>query len=362
MKCCNHARCNGCGVILSNNRNDVGSIKKNDINNFKYCQRCFKINHYSKLDNPSVPLTEIDNNFNKIKYDEETIIFHVLDILNLDDSIIPSFLTYQDRLYFIVNKVDCLPKSYNATVTRNLIEKTLSDFGFQNLKIIYTSVQFKETIKRLNASINNLKKNCKKIIFVGKSNVGKSSLINALLSLNNQKGLLTVSPFINTTIDLVNIKLNKISIIDTPGQLCTNNICNFLASEDAKKIVNNKNLKAINFYINVNNALVVDKLCAISYISGTKKASITCYFSNYLKICKIKVENIDRNLKSINNKISYLKDNEEFEEYTFNLTETKKHNISISGLGLISCSKGMKMIKINIKKGIGVKKNLYAII
>lgn len=363
MKYYNNTKCLGCGASLNFKINPTDFNKENKKNKINYCQRCFKLINYSNLENTNLNQGLINKNFDEIQYNDKTIIFHILDILNLDNSVIKKFLSYQEQLYFVVNKMDCLPKKYNFETTSFFVQKTLEDFGFKNPKIIYTSIKINSTIKKLNKILQQFKKTNKKVIFIGKSNVGKSSLINALLKLNYEDSFLTVSPFINTTLNLINIKLNNINIIDTPGEFCDDNICNYLDNQSVKKIINNKIIKPKNFYINTNNALIIEKLCAINYVDGNLKASITCYLSNYLQIHQTKSININKNLNNFDkNKISYLDNHVEFDEYSFDLNPNYKHNITINGLGLISCSKGIKKIKIIIKKGIGVFKNLYAII
>ena len=72
------------------------------------------------------------------------------------------------------------------------------------------------------------KENKKKIIFIGRSNVGKSTIINALLKLNNLDDTLITNNSINTTVNLQQIKINKITIIDTPGYLSQGNLLMYL--------------------------------------------------------------------------------------------------------------------------------------
>lgn len=356
-------KCIGCGVILNDNPAKLGFVQNFDSEKTKYCKRCFNIIYYQKIDNSNLNYQEIENNFKSIKYEKNICIFHVIDVLNLDKSIMLNLIDFDNPLYFVVNKMDCLPKSYNAEITNEYIVKTIESYGFKNPKILYTSKSNNSSIKRLYKTINSITKKKYKPIFVGNTNVGKSSLLNSLKKINKQFEELTVSPFVNTTINFKKIKIDKNEIIDTPGLFQSTNITNYLDPENIKKISNFKNNKPINFFINPNQSLMIDALVIVSYLDGIK-SNFTFYISNSLKIERMKLENVEKNFSNaLNNsyKIKYV-DNLPLIEHTFNLDENYKHNISIDGLGLISLNKGIKLIKIKVRPEVGVYLNKYAII
>ena len=356
-------KCIGCGVILNDDPTRLGFVQNFDPEKTKYCKRCFNLIYYQTIDNSSLNHQEIEDNFKSIRYDKNICIFHVVDVLNLDKSLMLSFVDFENPLYFVVNKMDCLPKSYNAEITNDYIVKTIESYGFENPKILYTSKLNNSSIKRLYKTINDITKKKYKPLFIGNTNVGKSSLLNALKRVNKQSEELTVSPFVNTTVSFKKIKIDKNEIIDTPGLFQPTNITNYLSSKDIKKISNFKNNKPINFFINPNQTLMIDALAIISYLDGAK-SNFTFYMSNSLKIERMKIENTEKNfVNALNNsdKVKYT-DNLELVEYTFNLDENHKHNISIDGLGLISLNKGIKLIKIKVRPEVGVYLNKYAII
>lgn len=87
---------------------------------------------------------------------------------------------------------------------------------FDNPKILYTSKNNNSSLKRLYQKISMVNKQKLKAIFVGQTNVGKSSLINGIFKVNKLQPELTISPYVNTTINLKKIKIDKNEIIDTP--------------------------------------------------------------------------------------------------------------------------------------------------
>lgn len=361
-----NVKCLGCGATLNDNPNQLGYVINFQPQKTKYCYRCFNLIHYKKIDDSNLSLQEIKTNFLKLDFNNNKLyIFHIVDVLNLDKSLILDLLKYQDNLCFVVNKMDCFPKRYNTQLTNELIIKTITSYGFNNPCILYTSKNNNSSIKRLYQKVISVNKQKLKAIFVGYTNVGKSSLINALHKINDSKQELTISPFVNTTVDVVKTKIDKYEIIDTPGLCTSTNIMNYLAYANIKKLSNYKNSKQINFYINPDQALMFSGLGYLAYMQG-QKANFTFYFSSEVNIKRVKPVNADKNLTSISNnpnEITYLDNAEtEFVEHEYNLDPEKKHNISIDGLGLISLNQGIKLIKIKVRKDVGVSLNKYAII
>lgn len=360
-----NSKCIGCGIVLNDDVSSLGYVPNYVQGKTKYCRRCFDLINYQKLCNENLNIDTLIKTFNDISFEGKIHIFHILDVLNLDQSIIEKMLEYKDKLTFVVNKMDCLPKSYNTNLTNEYIIKTLEDYGFSNPEIIYTSKSNNSSIKRLFKAVSDISKKKQKSIFIGHTNVGKSSLINAIKKLNYETEELTVSPFINTTLNLKKNKIGNVEIIDTPGLPTTSNILNYLSPENIKKVTNFKNNRSINFFLKAEQSIMLEGLGYLTYVAG-EQANITFYVSNELHLERVKEINAERNLDQfIKNKIkiNYLDaPNTKFIEYEFRLYSSKKNNLSIDGLGLISFNKGMKIIRIKIKEGVGVNLNKYAII
>lgn len=363
MKSCNNKKCLGCGAFLTNDINSIGYVNKS-IDDVKFCTRCFKLKNYSEIDNSNLDIKDITNQINNLDYSKSIYIFHVVDVMDLDNTVLRNFLEYQNKLIFIVNKMDCLPKQYNAELTASMIYKTIESFGYHDPKIIFASSFNKSSIKKINKMVVQVNIRKLKALFVGCSNVGKSSLINQLLKLNNQEQELTVSPFINTTILLKQIKMGKNLIIDTPGLPQNKNILNYVSSSNVKKIINFSNSYSINYYINPGQTLQIENLCSIDYIDGIK-STFTFYISRELNISRMKTINAEKNWNTVFNNpksIKYLEKFNKYKEIEFQLDENKKHNLDISGLGLITINKGVKNIKVKILNEVGVSVTKYAII
>lgn len=354
-------KCLYCNQMLTDEIDKVGFTK--NVNPDKpICQRCFRLLNYNELNNTKDISSLIDDQLQKIDFSMNNLIANVLDITNLDNSIYYDLVQYQDKIIFFVNKIDYLPLSCNWENVLEFVNKKLINAGFNNPKVLLVSINNKSSIKRLYKYL------CtnyafKKILFLGKTNIGKSSLINALCNLDGLEPKLLISSYTNTTINLKQFKLKKFTIIDSPGVIDESNICNYLDSKDIKKIILHKQIRPRNYFLNIDQTIMIEKIAFLSYLVG-KKTNFTFYCSNEIKLNRIKTINLEKNLSNKNDSIKYIEYNniDEWIEYEFKLDENKKYNLSIVGFGLISINFGAQLVKIKVRKNIGVFLNEFAII
>lgn len=356
-------KCKGCGNFLSSDRNSLGYIPKLNPNlEDQLCQRCFRLKHYNEIiDNQTIG-TNIEKTLSKLDVSKSNV-FIVVDILDIKNTIIPiTMLNGYKKLFIVLNKIDRLPSHFNHVVTNENVKATLSTLGIHDSQLIYTSIKNNSSIKRLSKVINDIKRN-ETIHFLGKSNTGKTSLINALLKLNKQTTKLISSPYINTTLDFKKVYISKThSIIDSPGFIDQSNILNFIDKKHAKLINNEKQISK-NFSLNTHQAIMIEKLAIISYLEG-EKCNFNFYISQQLRLLRSKMEN---SITNINNKeilvnMEYIDTNIEFKELEFDLLPNKKYNLSINGLCSISIGYEARKIKVLIHPKVEVKINEFAII
>lgn len=354
-------KCLYCNQTLTDEIDKVGFTK--NVNPDKpVCQRCFRLLNYNELTNTEDISKLIDEQLKKIDFSMNLFIANVLDITNLDNSIYYDLVQYQEKVIFFVNKIDYLPLSCNWDNVLEFVNRKLINAGFINPKIFLVSINNKSSIKRLYKYLS-ANYQFKKILFLGKTNIGKSSLINALCNLDGFEPKLLISSYTNTTINLKQFKLKKFTIIDSPGVIDESNICNYLEPKDIKKIILHKQIRPRNYFLNIDQTIMIEKIAFLSYCAG-KKTNFTFYCSNEIKLNRIKTINLDKNLSNKNDSIKYIeyKNVDEWIEYEFNLDETKKYNLSIVGFGLISINFGAQLVKIKVRKNIGVFLNEFAII
>ncbi len=285
-------RCNGCGTLIANDG---------------LCERCFRIKHYneykiiSKNNNDFIPILE---NINKTN----DLVLLVVDLFNIGDlSLIRKYL--KNDILLILTKRDLLPKSLSFDKLYNYDYKT----DYIDKIIISSSKNY--NFDELLSKINKYKKS-NNVYVVGYTNAGKSTMINKLIyNYSDTKTEITTSPLPSTTLNIIEIKLNDITLIDTPGLLDENDISNYVSGEELKKIIPKKEIKPVTYQIKGNQTIVVDKYLQIE----AKDIDLTFYISNTLKI-KRYYKNIPTNLKK-------------------HTVEVNKNDVVIKGLCFIKTNK-----------------------
>lgn len=319
-------KCKGCGASLTTNPDSIGYTPNLD---FDYCQRCFQLINYNKNSNDVIYQKQSQENLDKIEI-KNNYLFMVVDILNIPGTLIDKFK--DNKMTLIVNKYDLLTTNKQQKMIDN-IKQILKTRSFLNVDNIILSSSIKNDGIRKISDLIKKSDFKKKIYFIGKTNVGKSSLINSLIDFNNAKqNKLTTSPCKNTTLNYKKVVINKKQIIDCPGfsfddQIFTN-----------KKLL--KIIKPITFQIRKNSNFAIGNLFKVSIeCLNNITGSITFYSQINEKIQRQKFT-------------EFLKENEK-KIIKFNCQEKEKYNLNISGYGLITL-KNIKSITILIDKKINI--------
>ena len=250
-------KCKGCGILIDNN----------DL-----CERCFRIKHYndykvvSKTNNDFIPILE---NINKTN----DLVLLVVDLFNIGDlSIIRKYL--KNDILLVLTKRDLLPKSVSLDKLYNY------DYKIDFIDKIIISSNKNYNFDLLLDKINKYKKS-NNVYIVGYTNAGKSTMINKLIyNYSDLKTEITTSPLPSTTLNTIEIKLNDITLIDTPGLLDENDIVNYVSGDELKKIIPKKEIKPITYQIKGNQTIVIDKYLQIE----ASDIDLTFYISNNLEI------------------------------------------------------------------------------
>lgn len=219
---------------------------------------------------------------------EANIIILLLDaesgLTTLDTSIIKNIKKTKKNIIYVINKIDKL----------NIYEKynIKNDFKLKSpiivsVKLNYGIDEIKNEILLLTDTKNNLKeKNNLKITIIGKSNVGKSSIINKIIKKNrivtyNEKGTTRDIIYVNT-----NIKDKNYTLIDTPGIIYKKNKNN-LNDLSIQKCTNSiKKSNIVLFIIDVLNGLTKQDLNLIKM--STKLGKPIILIINKSDICNKK--------------------------------------------------------------------------
>ena len=112
-------KCIGCGILLQS-ENEKSSGYVTDLN-FSYCERCFRNINYSEINDLNIV---IDNNsIIDVINQKSDLVFFIVDLLNISKNLINIYQKISKPKYFVVNKVDVLPKNVTLDKINNLLKK-----------------------------------------------------------------------------------------------------------------------------------------------------------------------------------------------------------------------------------------------
>ncbi|NEW61809.1 ribosome biogenesis GTPase YqeH [Granulicatella sp. zg-ZJ] len=288
--------CIGCGLaIQTENPKEKGytpksAYEKGIETGQLYCQRCFKLRHYNQLEKVSVS----DDDFLAMLHEigsRDALIVNVIDIFDVYGSMISGLHRFAGKndILIVANKVDLLPKSVNLNRVKHWLKEQLHTQGIKPIDIVMASGKKKKEIDALLDVIEHRRQG-KDVYVVGVTNVGKSTLINAIISsLGGTQELITTSQFPGTTLDQIRIPFEDgADLIDTPGIIHRHQMAHYLDEKSLKLVSPQKELKPVTFQLNEEQTLFLGGLARFDYLSGEKNA-MTFYFAQELLLHRTKL-------------------------------------------------------------------------
>jgi len=330
-------KCRGCGISLQNtNPENIGYVVNLEQD---YCQRCFRLSHYgdvTNLNNSHVNNKAIYDIYNKYANGLFVVIIDILEALVIkNDDLLDIFKDY--NVLLIVNKTDLLPANIEDRKINQMFSKALFSLNkkYPNIRsaILTNKFEYKfndtffETLSDLRAN---------RVIFAGRANAGKSSLINKLLHNNS----LTTSMYPGTTLEEVEIDYKNFIFIDTPGLVDVNNYATHLNTEKYKLSKIDKTIKPQVFQLFEPQSYFYEGLLRID-VKPQNKASISFYINNDNEIHRTKYENAD----------TYYENN--YKQFKLRVKPLAKSSYTIDDKKLFVI-KGLGMFKVNGKCKIDV--------
>lgn len=321
-------KCLGCGIKLQyTNPQEVGYTPKKEAT---YCERCFRLKNYNEY--KEVDLQNINNKIlDKINSEQELTIF-LIDLLNINTETIGTFHKIKAPKILIISKKDIIPNSIKEEHITSFISKT---YKVEN-DIYYLSSRKKYNIERIVNIIKETKN--KKAYIVGYTNSGKSTFINAITSKINGESLITTSSIPNTTLDFININIEDIKIIDTPGFILERNLFAQKDYELIKRINPKSYIKPLTYQTKENTGILLENKF---YFKPNNINSLTFYISNNLIIEKVFVNKL-----------------EDQEHITISIPDNS--DLVIKGLGFVNIKKACELaINTAYKDLIEVRNSLF---
>lgn len=358
-------KCIGCGSILQTDQEQaIGYINKSAFesnNDNMLCKRCYRLKHYNEIPDVTLSNDEFIKILSQIA-EEDALIVKVVDLFDFSGSMISGLNRFigDQEIILVGNKRDLMPKAIKPLKISNWMRRLIKDYGLKVKDTALVSAEKGHGIEELIQTIEEHRNN-RNVYIVGCTNVGKSTLVNAIIKqFTEEKGdVITVSKFPGTTLDLIEIPLDQDHyLIDTPGIINPHQYAHVLDQKTLKHIYPTKEIKPKVYQLNPGQTLFFDGLARFDFISGEKNAFI-CYLNNTINIHRTKLEKADELFKKHVGELFNPPSQEEYER----MGDYVKHNfkiplykvdIVISGLGFITIQAPHSQIAVYAPKNVGV--------
>lgn len=309
-------KCLGCGVLLQDK--DINKEGYVDDLNKDICERCFKLKYYGEYKEVTLDNKDYQNILNSIPKD--SLVVYLTSLLSLNLDIINNF----NNVIIVLTKKDLLPKSVKDYKLIDYVSKRVNN---------YLDIEVISSVKNYNLDslMNKIKKysNNKEVYFIGNTNSGKSTLINKIIKNYSEKDIeVTTSIYPSTTLNKIEIDLEGVHIVDTPGLISDGSIINKLDLKEIKRITPKKEIKPRSYQLKGKGSLIIDNKVRVDYFSDN---NITIYLANNLNIVKTGLDN-SKLKNGIKKEFKLSKDKDIVIEDLCFIKFTKSSNIDIYSL------------------------------
>jgi ribosome biogenesis GTPase YqeH len=289
-------KCKGCGAVLQDTNPDLKGFIPSLTKESKYCKRSFRIMQYNELPKIVASNKEYEHVIDEVIKKNGLIIF-VVDIFAFKATFNKKMIEKlrNKNVILVANKYDVFPHSTNEENIVSWLSHECEKIFFMVDAIHIGSSKKGYYMEGLTRKIDLAKKE-RDVYFVGCANVGKSSLINALLKKNTSitDDVVSTSVIPGTTLNEIRIPFfsdNK-AFIDTPGLINPSDVINVLLPESYKKIIPDTEMKPLTYQITNGNSICLAGLASLSF-QAHDNLSVVVYASNNLYIHRCKTERVD---------------------------------------------------------------------
>ena len=258
-------KCLGCGNLLDDN------YDKN------LCERCFRLKYYGEYQVTNKSNIDYFKILDSIS--ENDLVLYITSIFNINLEYLKKF----KNVIIVITKKDILPKSIKDLKIINYIKK---HYGEYDIEVISSVKNY-----NLDNLMNKIKKyNNNKVYLVGNTNSGKSTLLNKMIiNYSDNNPSITTSIYPSTTLDVINVNIDNITFIDTPGIIDEGSIINYIDNNTLKVITPKKEIKPRTYQIKGKGSLIIENMIRLDY--EVEIGSMTIYISNAVNIVRVGFNN-----------------------------------------------------------------------
>ncbi|SET90068.1 ribosome biogenesis GTPase YqeH [Paenibacillus sp. NFR01] len=356
--------CSGCGIKLqTENKERPGYIPEVAYEREPViCQRCFRIKNYNEASSVSVDQDEFLKLLSGVG-ERKALVIHIVDLFDFEGSLISGLQRFvgSNPVILAVNKCDLLPKVTNWNKLRNWMQQRCKELGLRTEQIVLCSAKRNQGFDRLLDAVNELRGQ-RDIYVVGATNVGKSTLINRLISdYSDLDQELTTSRYPGTTLDLVKIPLDDgHSIVDTPGIVYPWRYSELVERRDLGAVMPENPLKPAVYQLNEGQSLFFGGLGRFDFIQGERQ-SFTCFISGTLKIHRTKLERADSLYAEHRGELltppnaDNMDKLPQWQRHEFRIAKRSRTDLFISGLGWIKVNgEEGAVVAVHVPRGVKV--------
>ncbi|KAJ2850432.1 nitric oxide associated protein 1 [Coemansia erecta] len=266
------------------------------------CQRCYKLTHHNVVEGPwKKDIVSDPRSLKFLRYKTNLVVVVVCDIFDLPGSMIPhlgEFIGERHPVILVANKVDLLPRDFHKERLIMWFRRFARDLDL-NVQSIHLVSSLKNLgTRELAADISERRRAGQDIYMVGRANVGKSELINALLriSIGGYRYKVLASHVPGTTMGLSGIPLRhfvkalvpaegarpqdrQANLYDTPGVFSNKSLVSFLTNDELKLALCSKRITPFTYILNLGQSIMLGGLGRIDLVEGPDYVYVTVFAS-----------------------------------------------------------------------------------
>ncbi|KAJ2795290.1 hypothetical protein H4R21_005167, partial [Coemansia helicoidea] len=255
------------------------------------CQRCHSLKNYNRLERPwKEDVVSDPRALRFLRYKTGFIVVVVCDLFDIPGSLIPRLgevIGERHPVILVANKADLLPRDFHKARVLAWFKRFAKSLDVNVRSIHLVSALKNLGTRELAADIVARRKAGQDVYMVGRANVGKSELINALLriSIGGSAHRVLSSHIPGTTMGLAGIPLRRFvkalvpaegapaqdrqaSLYDTPGIFSSKSIVGYLTNDELDLAICRKRATPFTFLLGTGQSVLLGGLGRIDLVAG----------------------------------------------------------------------------------------------